>query len=680
MRADVSMEQVGEKVIQRLELWQEQWQERCRLLKEVEEGTYSKHILCVLPDLIEEVEHNNRWFSKNEYAKKFFYSVISRYCVELVSRATNSNALTSSQEFASGFQSELGFVAEALRGGQDGHDSFEIAHLLRCLHRIDDGLRTNESFCHTVGLLLGRLCDDAVEIDKQEINELCDTLILLFWRKGRGPNSMERLPSHILGGVERTHDGGVYCQYPDAPSRGSLSNEEYEKMLSSFLAKITLEERISQISRIYSLEPKEYEAFFTVDGFARGTGGFTVGDVNVYDPKRDSRIKPDAPKETAFFLKKVESVGENQMCVSVRIRGNDSESMRLQARRKAERALGLISGRETARNALTLSDFYAICDSNGRGVAAGSGEHKHEVLHTPELADWKKTDYERFGSWISNNALTGAVGIWIASMDWHRKAVECAQSSETLLNAWFSLEHLFRGGSKVSLRIPGFLRTRPNQKQASVQWYADDRIAKMQLILGLVETKHELRQYASSLAQNFLQGSKVFFRLKYGKDFSLSKDLLAQFVEDEGTTFRSGEFVAVSDAVITELKASNLADLANEVQSMRNMFFDKEVVMKTLRPELWRIKDDIYSIYRIRNMLVHRATTDSALAEYYASRALEYSSSLLMELKRALLRTKDDSEIATIDEYFQDWVLDGNIGLEAVQSGEMAKFQRWVFS
>jgi hypothetical protein len=151
-------------------------------------------------------------------------------------------------------------------------------------------------------------------------------------------------------------------------------------------------------------------------------------------------------------------------------------------------------------------------------------------------------------------------------------------------------------------------------------------------------------------------------------------------VEKDGSTYTGGGFVAVSDAVIAELKAGNLAGLALEVQSMRDLFHDKEAAMNRLRSELWRIKDDVYNIYRIRNMLVHRATTDSLLSEYYATRALEYSASLLTELKWNLLRTKDDSEIATIDEYFQDWVLDGNIALEAVQGGEMAKFHRWVFS
>ena len=249
-----------------------------------------------------------------------------------------------------------------------------------------------------------------------------------------------------------------------------------------------------------------------------------------------------------------------------------------------------------------------------------------------------------------------------------------------LLNAWFSIEHLFKGNNKVSLRLPGFLSNRPNEKHCANLWYPENRIAQTQLLLSLVEIKHELTKYAGEVANNFLPGSKTFFKLKYNKDFVLSEDVLVKFVEKDGLTYTSGGFVAASDTVIGELKANNLAEPMHMVEWMRKLFYDHKVVMNKLQSEIWRIKDDVYNIYRIRNMLVHLAMTDSVLVEYYAKRALEYSYSLLTELKWHLLRTKDDSEIGSIDKYFQAWALDGNIGLEGVQYGEMDKFRKWVFS
>jgi hypothetical protein len=681
MRTDITIDQAEKTVKENLMFWKEMWEERCRLFKEIGEGTYSKHILSIIPDLIEEVEHNEKRFSSNEYAKKFFLTILSKYHIGRKAGTMKQCALSYSQQFAKEIQNELGFVIEALQLNQNGSHSFQIGHLLPCLQRIDTILRTDKS-CHDMaGLFLTLLCkQEQIEGDKLEIIELCDTLILLFWRKGTLPESIESLASDILSGFEKLSEGQIYCSYPGRPEKKSLSDEDYERMLTSYFSKVTIEERFEQISAIYSRESKEYEVIFKVDGFDNGTSGFSIGDVTVYDPRKESHLKIAAFEGMAPDFSGIEKVVGNQLCVSVKIRGVDSSSMKLHARRKAERTLGLISRRRTREIALKLSNAYAICDSKGMEIAASIGGSQSGVFHPSILTEWKREEYERFGSWINSESTSRSIKIWLASMDWYRKAIECEQSSERLLNAWFSIEHLFQGKSKVSLRIPGFLRNRPNEKQANALWYADDRIAQIQLIISLVETEHELREYASRVANNFLPSTKLFFKLEYGKEFVLSEKVLAKFAEKDGTTYTGGGFVAASDDVIAELKANNLYKPMHKVELMRQLFFQKEMAMNKLQSEIWRIKDDVYNIYRIRNMLVHRATTDSALTEYFATRALEYSFSLLTELKWNLLRTKEDSEISSIDKYFQAWVLEGNLGLEAVQSGEMTRFQKWVFS
>lgn len=78
-------------------------------------------------------------------------------------------------------------------------------------------------------------------------------------------------------------------------------------------------------------------------------------------------------------------------------------------------------------------------------------------------------------------------------------------------------------------------------------------------------------------------------------------------------------------------------------------------------------------------MLVHRATSDSVLVEYYSARAMDYSMSLLTELKWSLLRAHATSEIESIQAYFQKWLVKANLGLEALQEGDMAEFRKWVF-
>jgi hypothetical protein len=679
LKEDLTLENASLTVKNNLELWKTVWAERTDQIHKFGEGTYGRNILVLLPDLIDEVEHNEERFINNEHGKRFFWKNFLPYYTGKPKDKVRNNNINTWQKFAHGIQTELGFILESLQSHQTSGSVFRISHLISCLHQLDTGLRSPESCALTANGLFDLLTsEEQLEVDNQEVIFLTDTLILMFWRNGTLPSSINHLASDILDGFQQFEDGKLHSSYPQYPDQGTVSNEEYRKTLEVFFSHLPIKDRFNQIQRVYSLEPKEYEVIFKVDGFEKGTVGFSIGNIEVYDPEMHRHIKkPILGTMDIFSIEKVEG---NKLCVSVRIRGIDSSSMKLVARKGAERALGLITGRKTGQRAPTLSSAYAICDAEGNEVAAGSEEYKLGITHFLDLAKWKEKEYKRIGAWINNESIAPAVKVWLASMDWYRKAIENEQSSEILLNAWFSVEHLFQGGKKVSLRIPAFLCYRPDEKNVYALWYPEDRIAQIQLLLSLLEIKHELLKYVSDLAVNFLPSSQVVFQFKYGKKFLLPENILSKFVEEDGATFTTGGFISVSDNIIFELETNHLDGLARQVKVLRDLFFQKEISLKTLRSEIWRVKDDVYNIYRIRNMLVHRATTNSILVDYYAARALEYSFSLLTELKWKLIRTKDDSEITDIDNYFQEWVLDANIGLEAVQNGDMGKFRSWVFS
>jgi len=499
--------------------------------------------------------------------------------------------------------------------------------------------------------------------------------MLMFWRNGKLPDSIENMASNILDSFQQYEGANIHSSYPQCPDQGMQSDEEYRQTLEIFFSKVSIEDRFNQIQRIYSLESKEYNVIFKVYGFEENTSEFSIGSVTVYDPRNVKRIK----KPIVLDISGVENVENNELCVSVKVKGVDSSSMKLFARKKAERALGIIR-REKGKKALTLSNAYTICDSDGNEVGAGSEGYKSGLFHYSNLTEFMAEEYKRLGIWIDNESVNPTVKVWLASMDWYRKAIESEQSTEMLLNAWFSVEHLFQGENKISLRIPDFLRHRPNENNVHALWYPEDRIANIQLLLSFVEIKHEIRNYADKIAVEYLPDSQMFFIMKYGKKYLLPKEILSKFVENNGLTYSGEEFVELTDKIMSDLKKDHLDEPFRLVGELRNQFFQNKICMDTLRNETWRVKDDIYNIYRIRNMLVHRATTNSLLVEYYAARALEYSFSLLTELKWQLLRTKDDSEIKDINDYFQKLVLDTNIALESVQNDEMSKFRKWVFS
>lgn len=95
--------------------------------------------------------------------------------------------------------------------------------------------------------------------------------------------------------------------------------------------------------------------------------------------------------------------------------------------------------------------------------------------------------------------------------------------------------------------------------------------------------------------------------------------------------------------------------------------------------KIYELKDDIYNVYRIRNMLVHSSGTQSKLLDYYSQRIREYSFSFLQLLGKKLLETSEDSEIKSLEYYLRQIILDSNIALEAVKENQMNKFRRIIF-
>ncbi|MEH2392158.1 MAG: hypothetical protein V7K21_11060 [Nostoc sp.] len=101
---------------------------------------------------------------------------------------------------------------------------------------------------------------------------------------------------------------------------------------------------------------------------------------------------------------------------------------------------------------------------------------------------------------------------------------------------------------------------------------------------------------------------------------------------------------------------------------------------KYLIEKIIDLKDDVYNIYRIRNMLVHSSSTTSKLLDYYAKRSREYCHSLLDAIAYKIYQTSNDDEIMPLEFYFREMVIDANIALEAVKEKKMDNFRNWALS
>lgn len=652
------------------EIWREIWTDRCESVEKFQEESYSRHILLTVSDLIEEIEFN-AGFIKNQYAKGFFRHYLSGYCMQ---SSKHQQPKTAKKFLVEEVKDELAFIMEALSAEGDPN-LFHLSHLLPSLKRIDSGLTTAEVLDRAVDMLLERLDQNStISKSDDEVVFLTDTIILLFWRNGRFAQSIKYFAGDILATLKGPNQKGKFLSsYPDFPEQGEMSNEDYGKLLQEFFSSLTIGDRFGQFKEVFRLQPREYKVIFRVTGFEPSTSGFDIGNVRVYDPGKEKYIKWPIMEGASLDLFGLERTDIPGHSIAVKMPGIDSTSMKLQARQTAERALAFLTTRKKREQPLSLSDNYSICNVEGKEVA-WAGSHKRGEFYSDIWKEVTEQDRQRFGLWINQKNPPPTIQRWLSALDWHRQAVESHQSTQELLNAWFAVEHLFEEAYKISLRVPEFLRYQPSRKKGQGLWLHKKSIALIQLILGLIELKYEFSQYASNVASNFLPDfSMLFYRYK------LPDHLLELFTDGARTAFYRDKFVEIADEIVADLKAHQVNGAAEEVEELRRLFFDSDYCKTEIKRDLWRIKDDVYNIYRIRNMLVHRATTQSKLVEYYAARAREYSFALLYELKWKFLRTKDDSQILSLEDYFQSLAIDSNIGLEAVQNGDMDKFRQWVF-
>lgn len=668
---NITLKNAPKIVANNLEIWAEIWNSRCELIEKFQEETYSRHILLVIPDLIEEIEFNADRLIKNEYARKFFHQCLSIYEI----RNTINQKPNAAQMLADRIRDKLSFVIESLFC-DDIDNSFQLSHLLPILRSIDKEMTASEVLDRSIEILLEILSgENQITKGNAEVIFLTDTIILLFWRNGRFPSSIEYLASNILDSIHGPNDKGkYYSSYPGAPEKGENSDEEFGKLLNDFFDSLSIRDRINEIRHSFQYQSREYKVIFRVLGFEDNIPAFDIGNVQIYNPRIEKQIKIPAMEGLRVDFAGIEKTETPGHCIAVKMQGVDSTSMKLIARQTAERSLAFLMKRGKRAQPFNLSDNYSICDMNGKELAWGHNRRSSEWL----TGIWKEvteTDRVRFGQWMSNESAVPAIQRWLSSMDWHRQAVECQQSTQELLNAWFAVEHLFDESCRLSLRVPEFLRHRPNEKRRQCLWHPKKSVSFIQFIVSLIELKYELTKYADEICGNFIPNSlmEVFHHYK------LPEQLMIRFCEPNRRAFYTGKFIELLDDITTDMKAKGRVELVDQVEDLRKLFYDSDYCRNKTATEFWRIKDDIYNIYRIRNMLVHRAATQSKLVEYYSARAREYSFALLYELKWIFLRTKNDSEILTLDEYYQELVIDANIGLEGLQKGNMNKLRKWIF-
>jgi hypothetical protein len=212
-------------------------------------------------------------------------------------------------------------------------------------------------------------------------------------------------------------------------------------------------------------------------------------------------------------------------------------------------------------------------------------------------------------------------------------------------------------------------------KSVFEEWYNADNISVLQLLLAIVTIKSHLFDLLITFADNLARKGFPWDR------FSVSDEILNIFFISKkyngSILINASNFVENFQLIFDDFEQKN-SQFDKYISEIRGHFIDHTTCLNKIKQAIIDVKNDVYNIYRIRNMLVHSSNTKSKLLEYYSKRNKEYSLRLILEIRKHLFKTESDTEIQPISTYFTRTIIDANVAFEAVVNNDMDKFRKWI--
>ena len=638
---DSKIEDIPEFIRQNLIVVTSIWTDSCKAIKELKDNDYNKHLILIITDLEEEILENREKFSKNQFAKNYFTTQIKQY---LEGTKKSAGEPSAKSLWAKPISTQLKFILEALNSASDSK-KFELKDILYSVEIIQKEIISVESLEGLLNLLITEILKE--EMNREELKFIVNTIIIMFIERGYHVKTLENLLPKQLSlfqdhwNLISTSTDGLYLyraliyESPKYNEEVYSEDEDYKIALKQYYDSLGLKDRIFLMKKIYVEPPKKYKVIFKLSNFALANSqSLKIGNVYFYIPKIHGKITKsifrddtyiDESSDRVQFEKRIqefEVMSESIYYVAVDIEGNDFYSMKDQAIRTVEMAVSVFLQKDTLMKKTNnneiqiISNNYIICDDLGEGAFFEYSSRSNRSNKEFDIPNNIYTD--RIGHWLSSkNSLNKSVETWLTAIELYRKSVESVQSSDALLYSWYSLEHFINKSEKITVRLP---KEKEFDKSVFGEWYNADNISVLQLLLAIVTIK-----------------SKFF------DDF-----------EQKNSQF---------DKYISEI---------------RGHFIDHTTCLNKIKQAIIDVKNDVYNIYRIRNMLVHSSNTKSKLLEDYSKRNKEYSLRLILEIRKHLFATESDTEIQPINTYFTRMIIDANVAFEAVVNNDMDKFRKWI--
>jgi hypothetical protein len=687
-----------ENVIKNIEPLNNIWKRRCEAFKKNNKGDCGRHLhlLFILNDLREELENNKSHFSRNSYAKTFFKLQVNNYCN--ICNEKSSELDKTKRKWAKEVNSELSSIVQVLCGGTQE----DIPNLTEHINNIINQLTSDSHFQKTIDILYQQLFKR--DLVNDQIEFLVDTLIILFNRRGKIglyfelQKQLQTIEQSIydvtilennrdLLGIDSTKQIFLSPQVWGSPLKNGQSPNEYKEEVRNYYSNLSIKQRLDFLKNIYCQDPRSHTVIFNLKGWDFSEK-FPIGEmVTFYKATENNRYIVNNCQINKWYSQFSPNPNNfeinDNFYVAVNIKGIDTKSMIIEARKIAERIIGVILTDKIDKHDVILSNDWIICNSQGE-ICDFQREEAGNITTQRDnkiTSKFNKYDPTRLVQWISlGNEYHLTIKRFLSSIDCYKRSVESSQVSQRLLNSWFAMEMFRKDSQGLTEILPSpseKLLKKHNIKETKNSWLSED-IGKLQLILVISKLKFNLftkvREYGTLLSWDILTIYEI------DNIDNIDKALIQEILRENYESDKEWLFKILEISPRLEQKLKNENKELKCISRTNEIFYNHQQCEDYLFNEILKLKDDVYNIYRIRNMLVHSGNTESSLLDYYGERSLEYCYSILDIIAYKIFQTASDDEIKPLESYFQEILIEATKAIESVKENKMDKFRDWVLS
>ncbi|MFN7906738.1 MAG: hypothetical protein ACK5N6_01470 [Microcystis sp.] len=623
---DSKIEDIPEFIRQNLIVVTRKWTDICKAIKELKDNDYNKHLILIITDLEEEILENREKFSKNQFARNYFTTQIKQY---LEGTKKSAGEPSAKSLWAKPISTQLKFILEALNSASDSK-KFELKDILYFVEIIQREIISVESLEGLLNLLITEILKE--EMNREELKFIVNTIIIMFIERGYHVNTLENLLPKQLSlfqdhwnlistSKDRLHlYRALIYESPKYNEEVYSEDEDYKIALKQYYDSLGLKDRIFLMKKIYVEPPKKYKVIFKLSNFALANyQSLNIGNVYFYIPKIHGKITKSIFRDDTY-------IDESSDLVQFEKRIQEFEVMSESIYYVAVDIEG--------------NDFYSMKDQAIRTVERAvsvflrkdtlmkkTNNNEIQIISNNYIIcndlgegaffEYSSRSNKKFD--IPNNINTDRIGPWLSSKNSLNKSVE----------TWLTAIELYRKSVESVQSSDALLYS----------WY--------------------------SLEHFINKSEKITVRLPKEKEFD--KSVFGEWYNADNISV-----LQLLLAIVT-IKSKFFDDFGQ-----KNSQIDHTTCLNKIKQAIIDVKNDVYNIYRIRNMLVHGSNTKSKLLEDYSKRNKEYSLRLILEIRKHLFATESDTEIQPINTYFTRMIIDANVAFEAVVNNDMDKFRKWI--